>query len=57
MSDTVLTLLLWVKILFLPKNANFLQKNADISKIKRALVQKGIFSKPTYVCTCQISSF
>ena len=35
-SNTALTLLLWVKVLFWTKNANFLQKNADISKIKGA---------------------
>ena len=37
----------------------FLQKNADISKIKGALVLKDIFSKTAYVCvlTYQISSF
>ena len=29
---------------------NFLQKYADISKIKRALVVKGIFSETTYMC-------
>ena len=40
-------MLLWVKVLFLPKNDNFLQKNADISKIKMALVLKGIFSETT----------
>ena len=53
------TLLLWVKILFLPKSADFLQKNADISKIKRSLVLKGIFSETTYVfvLTYQIWSF
>ena len=43
-SNTALTLLLWVKVLFL-------QKMADISKIKRALVQKSIFSETTHVCT------
>ena len=42
--NTALTLLLWVKVLFLPENADFLQKNTDISKIKRTLVLKGIFS-------------
>ena len=38
------------------KNAGFLQKNADISKINTALVLKGIFSETTYafVLTCQI---
>ena len=29
----------------------FLQRNADISKIRRPLVLKGIFSETTYVCT------
>ena len=62
-SNTALTLLLWVKVLFLPKNADFLQKdavflqkNADISKI---LALKGTFSETRYVCvlTGQIWSF
>ena len=37
----------------------FLQKNADISKIKGILVLESILSKTTYVCvlTYQISSF
>ena len=35
-SNTALTLLLWVKVLFWTKNANFLQKDADITKIKGA---------------------
>ena len=51
---TILTLIcswqLWVKLLFLLKNANFLQKNADISKIKTALVLKVIFSETAHVC-------
>ena len=44
---------------FLPKNADFLEKNPDISKIKGILVLKGIFSQNKYVCvlTYQISSF
>ena len=52
-------LLLWVRVLFLPRNADFLPKNADISKIKRVLVPKGMFAETTYECvlTCQISSF
>ena len=29
----------------------FCQKNADISKIKKVLVLKGIFSETTYLCT------
>ena len=48
-SNTALALLLLVKVLFLPKNAAFLQRNADISKIKRALVLKVTFSETTYV--------
>ena len=53
-SLTALTLLLWAKVLFWPKKANFLQKNADISKIKRILVLKGIFYETKYECllTC-----
>ena len=44
---------------FCQKNADFLQKNADISKIKRTLVLKGILSKTAYVSvlTYQISSY
>ena len=57
--NTALTLLLWVKVLFWPKKADFLQKNGDISKIKRALAVKGIFSETTYesVLRYQVSSF
>ena len=36
-------------MLFLPKSADFLQKNADISETKRALLLKGVFSETTYV--------
>ena len=32
----------------------FLQKIADISKIKKVLVQEGIFSKTTYLCVSSI---
>ena len=49
-STVALTLLLWVKVIFWPKIADFLQKNAQISKMKRALVLQGIFSETTYVC-------
>ena len=51
-----LLLLLWVKVLFWPKNADFLQKNAYISNIKEALVLIDIFSVTKYesVLTCQI---
>ena len=37
---------------FWQKNADFLQKNADISKIKRALVLTGIFSETAHVSVC-----
>ena len=47
-----------MKVLFLLKNADFLQNNVASSKIKRALILKGIFSETTYVCvlTCQMGS-
>ena len=32
------------------KKAHFFQKNADMRKIKKVLVLKGIFPKNTYVC-------
>ena len=50
--NTALILLLLVKVLNLPKNA-------DISKIKGVLELKGILSKTSCVCihTYQISSF
>ena len=43
----------------LAKKCYFFAKNADISKIKRALVLKRIFSETTYECvlTHQISIF
>ena len=45
--------------IFAKKNADFWQKNAGISRIKRILALKGIFSETTYVCvlTYQISGF
>ena len=49
-SNTALTLLLWVNVLFWLKNADFLQKNSDISKIIEALISKVIFSETTYDC-------
>ena len=51
-SNTAFILLLRAKVLFL-------LKNTDISKIKRVLVLKDIFSKATYVfvLTYQVSSF
>ena len=50
-SNTALILLLSVKVLILPKNA-------DISKIERVLELKGTFSETThvYVLTYQLSS-
>ena len=36
-------------MLFFTKNADFLQKNAEINKIKGILVLKGIFYETTYV--------
>ena len=51
-SNTAFTLLLCVKVPFLPKNANFFcKKNAGISKIKMVLVLKGTFPENAYVCT------
>ena len=43
-SNTALIILLWVKVLFLIKNDDFLKRNAAISKIKEVVVLKGIFS-------------
>ena len=40
----------------LAKKHWFFAKNADISKIKRALVLKGIFFETTYVCVCILSA-
>ena len=58
-SNTAVTLLPWVKILFLSKNADFLQINADISKINKALELKGVFYETKYECvlTYQILKF
>ena len=44
------------KSTILATNVDFLQKNADISKNERALVQRGISSETTYECVlaCQI---
>ena len=52
-------LLIWVKVLFLTKNADSLPKNADINKVKKVLILRHIFFKTKYVCvlTYQISSF
>ena len=47
---TTLTLLLWVKVPFWQKHANFCKKIVDISKIMKALVLKGIFSETKYAC-------
>ena len=37
-------------VLILPKNADFLQRNADFSKIKAMLQRKGKMSETTDVC-------
>ena len=57
-SNTALELFFEVRVLFWPKNVDFLQTNSDI-RIKRALALKGIFSETAYVYVrkCQISSF
>ena len=34
------------------KKENFCKINADISKIKKALILKGIFSETIHVCVC-----
>ena len=39
-SNTALTTILWVKLLFSLKNDDFMKKYADIIKIKRALILK-----------------
>ena len=49
MSNTTLTLLLWVKVLILLKNAHFFAKKKD-SKIQRVIVLKVIFSETTCAC-------
>ena len=41
--------MLWEKVLFFTKNADFLQNNADISKIKGVLVLAGIIFETTYM--------
>ena len=48
-----------IKSTIFAKNPDFLQKIADMSKIKGLLVLKGIFSETTYMCviTYQVSSF
>ena len=54
-----LSLYCFSKSTILAKNPWLFAKNADISKIKRALVIKDIFSKIKFGCvlTCQISRF
>ena len=54
--NAALILLLCVKLLFLQKNAKFLQKNADISKITGVLVLKGILSETTCACALTYKS-
>ena len=49
-SNTALILFALSKGIILGKKFWFFAKNADISKIKRAVVLKGIFSENTYEC-------
>ena len=58
-SNTTLILLLWVKVLFLQKNTDFLKywTNTDISKIKGVLLLKIIFSETTCVCMFLLTKF
>ena len=55
-SNTAINYALSKGTSFAKKNPEFLEKNADISKIKEILVLKGIFSETNYGCvlTCQI---
>ena len=61
-SNATLTVLVWVKALSkgtnFAKNAEFLEQNADISKVKTASVLKDILSETTYACVLkwQVSS-
>ena len=56
-SNIPRVILPWVKKLFLPKNADFLQKIAEISKILWFFVLKVIFLETQYLCTkFQVSS-
>ena len=61
--NTALTLLLWVNVLFLPKKCWYIAKNADISKLKRALIKKLYFLKlrmcvylRTKILSCSITA-
>ena len=56
MSNLALALLFWVKVLFYQK-CWFFTKNADISKIEKVLVIKGIFSEATYGCALLRTKF
>ena len=55
-SNTAINYALSKGTSFAKKNPEFLEKNADITKIKEILVLKGIFSETNYGCvlTCQI---
>ena len=50
-SNTALTLLLWVQALFWPKSTDFLQKNTDISKILGLGTKRYIFRNYIWACT------
>ena len=44
------TIALTILVLFWPKSADFCKRNANINKIKRVLLLKGIFYESTHVC-------
>ena len=60
-EDTALTLLLWVKVVFLTKMLFFCIKKCSYQQkgAMGAMGLNGIFSEPTYVCALkyQMSSF
>ena len=49
--------MLWAKVTFLPKNADFLQEISDVSKIKRVLTVKGILCNKFQVSSIILTSF
>ena len=52
-----LTLSRWVKVLFLPKMLIFCRKNDNISKIKKVLKLRGLFSETKYVCVLRYQTY
>ena len=49
-SNTALTLFLWIKVLSVGEMLIVLWKKTDLGKIRKGLVLTGIFSETTYVC-------